>query len=649
MAGMGGIFFKCPELIVVSSVALGGLRVGPEAVGGNVLAGILADERRALAEQFDALAGAFARGAGDEAIPRLAFSGRDFRHYLPGFAAALFTREDVVAAVVVAAVVEQERVGGDALLEIGEVLAGFGCPAGFGNGHEARQGEVFHEVAVGYVFRPERALHARVVGGLRSGDIGGYGFLRIRALHIVRTVAGKGGLGWVGALLAVDVVGTPRREHVVQTEFGCFACAGCGRLPAEHGCARFLNQFCVGVAGRNRLVPHDGLLAMFFQEVGHFLDEVALQLAIVGQSQFPVFGLTFCVALPLRGGAFVAADVEVVVREEGNEFGKNVLGKLHSGGVGHVEHVGGNAAVDPHRGSGLGVAAIFGVRSHGGNEVTGHIHLGNYLDVAFLGISHHVLNLLLGVEVRAVNLIGPIGAVLEVGDIGVRCRCADGGELWILLDLHAPALVVGEVPVEAVHFVIRHHVEHALHLFHGEEVAGHVEHETAIGKARLVLNGDAGQGVLGDGGVLLAGHDIGGQNFLDRLEGIVETKHALGTHGHLALVDHEVVSTFVHRAGIERHVKKRSLSIGLCHGVVARGGVEVEYEALHLCHHFGGECTVVTYHKVLWQNYLAREHGHSPGSRREVYEIVGGRDARRQNQGHKNPENFVFHSNYVGY
>ena len=35
-----------------------------------------------------------------------------------------------------------------------------------------------HEVAVGYVFRPERALHARVVGGLRGGDIGGHGFLQ---------------------------------------------------------------------------------------------------------------------------------------------------------------------------------------------------------------------------------------------------------------------------------------------------------------------------------------------------------------------------------------------------------------------------------------------------------------------------------------
>ena len=180
-------------------------------------------------------------------------------------------------------------------------------------------------------------------------------------------------------------------------------------------------------------------------------------------------------------------------------------------------------------------------------------------------------------------------------------------------------------------------------------MTGHVEHETAIGKARLVLNGNARQGVLGDGGVVLAGHDVGGQNLLDRLEGIVETEHALGTNGYLTLVDRQIVSTFVHRAAIERHVKERSLGIGLRHGVVTSGGVEVEHEALHLCHHFGGECTVVTYHKVLWQNYLAREHGHSPGPRREVYEIVGGRDARRQNQGHKNPENFVFHSNYVGY
>ena len=189
-----------------------------------------------------------------------------------------------MAAVVVASVVEQERVGSDALLEIGEVLAGLGCPAGFCYGDEARQGEIFHEVAVGHVFCPERALHARVVGGLRGGDVSGHGFLGIGVRHIVRTVAGESGLGSVVALLAVDVVGTPRREHVVKTELGGLACAGCGGLPAEHGGTRLLNQFGVGVAGRYRLVPHDGLLAVFFQKLGHLLDEVALQLAVVGQS-----------------------------------------------------------------------------------------------------------------------------------------------------------------------------------------------------------------------------------------------------------------------------------------------------------------------------------------------------------------------------
>ena len=66
-------------------------------------------------------------------------------------------------------------------------------------------------------------------------------------------------------------------------------------------------------------------------------------------------------------------------------------------------------------------------------------------------------------------------------------------QFGILLDLSTPALVFGQVPVEHVEFMERHHVEVGLDLVDREEVAAAVEVRTAIGEGGLVFNDHAGK------------------------------------------------------------------------------------------------------------------------------------------------------------
>ena len=265
---------------------------------------------------------------------------------------------------------------------------------------------------------------------------------------------------------------------------------------------------------------------------------MALQLAVARQAETLVGGLAFGVVLPSRRGAFVAADVEVFAREELHQFFENVLRKLYRVGVGHVHHVVVYAAVALDYVRAVGRAAKFGVGCEGGAEVAGHIDFWDDGDVTLSGVGHHVLNLVLRIIVRTVRLVYPVlRKLVHIRKAAVGRNAAHARELRVLLYLHAPSLVVAQVPVEGVHFVVRHHVDHALHLFYREEVARHVEHKAAVLKSRLVGNVKAGQGVGGDGCVLHARHHVGGEQFLDALESVEHSQGVLRLHRHARAVD----------------------------------------------------------------------------------------------------------------
>ena len=103
-----------------------------------------------------------------------------------------------------------------------------------------------------------------------------------------------------------------------------------------------------------------------------------------------------------------------------------------------------------------------------------------------LGISHHLLQLFLCIEIRTIVACNYLAlAILVDDDVFVTDR-ADFGQLWVFLDFDTPALIVGEMPVKTVHFVVRHYVEHALYLVYGEEMARNIEHVASVAESRFV-------------------------------------------------------------------------------------------------------------------------------------------------------------------
>ena len=98
------------------------------------------------------------------------------------------------------------------------------------------------------------------------------------------------------------------------------------------------------------------------------------------------------------------------------------------------------------------------VGGDGRRGVAGHLDLRHDHDVALARVLDHVADLLLGVEPAAAAAVG-------FGAPG-----ADAGELRVLAYLDAPALVVGQMPVQHVELVARQQVDLLLHQRHRDEV-----------------------------------------------------------------------------------------------------------------------------------------------------------------------------------
>ena len=113
------------------------------------------------------------------------------------------------------------------------------------------------------------------------------------------------------------------------------------------------------------------------------------------------------------------------------------------------------------------------------------VDFGNDGDKPLAGILHDFARLLLRVE-ALMGLAVILARVVSYDRLGAVC--AHGGEFRVFLDFDAPALVVGQVPVEAVDVVQREHVDEALHGVEGHEMARHVEVRTAIGEARRICH-----------------------------------------------------------------------------------------------------------------------------------------------------------------
>ena len=285
---------------------------------------------------------------------------------------------------------------------------------------------------------------------------------------------------------------------------------------------------------------------------------------------------------------------------------------------------------------GFGRAAELGVGVHGCHEMARHVYLGDDLNVAFLGVGHHVAQFLLRVEVGAVGCVRIVAAPLPVPLVAVGGDAAHARQSGPFLYLDAPALVVAQVPVETVHLVDGHEVDHLLHLVDREEVACHVEHEAAVGKARLVHDAHQGEAVRSDAGRGLAEGHAGGQQFLQRLKGVEEAGRRPCLHGDAAGRDVEPVAFGVQIvAFVALHADEGLARPALHAGVEAGGGVDGGHEALR----FDGQAVgqfVGRNDELFRQGERSLSNAHLLGLRRQVDESLGpghgGQQAQRDEQ-----------------
>ena len=154
------------------------------------------------------------------------------------------------------------------------------------------------------------------------------------------------------------------------------------------------------------------------------------------------------------------------------------------------------------------------------------------------GIVDDVLHLLLGV----IGLVGHV--VIHTGEETLDFASAVGApgrELGVALELDAPALVVGEVPVKHVHLVQCQPVDVFLDIGHREEVAHHVEQHAAVAEAGSVV--DAPGRNVGDEA------SPGGQQLQERLHAVEEAGLVVAGDGDAGAVDLQGVALVGTAAG----------------------------------------------------------------------------------------------------
>ena len=205
-------------------------------------------------------------------------------------------------------------------------------------------------------------------------------------------------------------------------------------------------------------------------------------LGVALESEFLDPGLTQRAVLPAHLRALVTADVDVLGREDVHDLGEDILQEGEGLFLAYAKDIFGHAPAGPDFVRTAG-AAQFRIGGEGGDHVAGEVDLRDDGDVALGGIGHDLAHLLLGVEAAVADAVVGVEVLADAGSVapGTHFR-----ELGVLFDLHAPALVLGEVPVEAVEFVGGGDVDIALGLLDAPEVTAGIQVDAAVVEARGV-------------------------------------------------------------------------------------------------------------------------------------------------------------------
>src|SRR5437879_2699290 len=163
------------------------------------------------------------------------------------------------------------------------------------------------------------------------------------------------------------------------------------------------------------------------------------------------------------------------------------------GRVSGAEDVLVHAPAGPYR-DGVSRVAELGIRGDGGLGMARHLDLRHDRHEARGGVGDDLADIVLRIEATVgLAVEAPRGRVLDLStDERLTAPRAHLGETRVLLDLEAPPLVVGQVPVEAVELMERREIDVLLHELLRHEVTGHVEVDAPPREPGRVLDRNRG-------------------------------------------------------------------------------------------------------------------------------------------------------------
>ena len=405
--------------------------------------------------------------------------------------------------------------------EVGVVTCLARRPQHLGEGAQPGKHHVLRPLRVGDVFGPQLSLCPEHVVRLSKGQGGRHGLERVHRVER-QEAADRERLGdRVGGLIVIEIGMRSGGHHHVVPRL-------CRRDAAVHAAPRHDHRVGREAALENLVPPHEPA-TVCREELVHATREPALQLVLALEAELADPRLRERARLPLGLRGLVAAHMDPAVGEQRHHLGEDVLLELYRRVCG-IQDVLVHA---PGRPDGKRVAAVaeLGIRGNGGLGMAGHLDLGHDRHEAGAGVGDDLADIVLRVEATVrLAVEPPSGRILvRPPDDRLPAPGAHLGEPRVLLDLEAPPLVVGQVPVEAVELMQRRELDVLLHELFGHEVPSHVEVHAAPREPGHILDRDRGDAPR-DAAHLALPEDRGREELAQRPDPVERARGSVGAN-----------------------------------------------------------------------------------------------------------------------
>ena len=211
---------------------------------------------------------------------------------------------------------------------------------------------------------------------------------------------------------------------------------------------------------------------------------------LVLETQLPDPCLDPWALLPPRLVGLVSPHVDEPAGEELHHLGEHILKKRDRGVTG-VEDVAEHAPVRRYLGR-FTTDAEPRIGGDGRAGMTRHLDLGHHVHELLPSVFHDLAYILLGIETSVPNsVVLPQRRVgLEGRNHGFLPPGTNLGEPGIFPDLDPPALIVGQVPVKAVHLMEREEIDVLLDEVERHEMTNHIKVGATPSETRAILDPD---------------------------------------------------------------------------------------------------------------------------------------------------------------